>query len=86
MKRYAEAARLASKLTDEQLAKEIAALVPFNLEKVQELLPQKQDKGEFLELMKKVEDETEMDKKLANLETNVQILGPAILKILRGFL
>ena len=86
MKRYAEAARLASKLTDEQLAKEIAALVPFNLEKVQELLPQKQDKDEFLELMKKVEDETEMDKKLANLETNVQILGPAILKILRGFL
>lgn len=86
MKRYAEAAKLASELTDEQLAKEIAALVPFNLEKVQELLPQKQDKGEFLELMKKVEDETEMDKKLANLETNVQILGPAILKILRGFL
>ena len=86
MKRYAEAARLASELTDEQLAKEIAALVPFNLEKVQELLPQKQDKGEFLELMKKVEDETEMDEKLANLETNVQILGPAILKILRGFL
>lgn len=86
MKRYAEAARLASELTDEQLAKEIAALVPFNLEKVQELLPQKQDKGEFLELMEKVEDETDMDKKLANLETNVQILGPAILKILRGFL
>lgn len=86
MKRYAEAARLAYDLTDEQSAKEIAALVPFNLEKVQELLPQKRDKGEFLELMKKVEDETEMDKKLAYLETNVKTLGPAILKILRGFL
>lgn len=86
MKRYAEAARLASELTDEELAKEIAALVPFNLEKVQELLPQKRDKDEFLELMEKVEDETEMEKKLANLETNVQTLGSAILKILRGFL
>ena len=86
MKRYAEAARLAYELTDEQLAKEIAALVPFNLEKVQELLPQKRDKEEFLELMKGVEDETEMDEKLTHLETHVKNLGPAILKILRGFL
>ena len=84
MKRYAEAARLASELTDEQLAKEIAALVPFNLEKVQELLPQKQDKDEFLELMKKVEDETDMDEKLAYLEDHVKTLGKVILQVLRG--
>ena len=86
MGRYAKAAERASKLTDKQRATEIAALVPFNRDKLQELLPRTRDKEEFLELMRVVEDETEMDEKLTHLETHVKTLGPVIFKVLRGFL
>ena len=86
MKPYTEIFERASKLTTIQLATEIAALGPFNRDKLQELLPRTQDREEFVKLMRVVEDETEMDEKLAYLETNVKTLGPAILKILRGFL
>lgn len=86
MNRYTEIFERASRLTDQQLATEIAALGPFNRDKLQELLPRTRDREVFLELMRVVEDESDMDKKLAYLKTSVEILGPVILKVLRGLL
>lgn len=86
MNRYTEIFERASRLTDQQLATEIAALGPFNRDKLQELLPRTRDREVFLELMRVVEDESDMDKKLAYLKTSVDILGPVILKVLRGLL
>lgn len=86
MNGYTEIFERASRLTDQQLATEIAALGPFNRDKLQELLPRTRDREVFLELMRVVEDESDMDKKLAYLKTSVEILGPVILKVLRGLL
>lgn len=86
MNGYTEIFERASRLTDQQLATEIAAIGPFNRDKLQELLPETRDREVFLELMRVVEDESDMDKKLAYLQTSVEILGPVILKVLRGLL
>lgn len=86
MNGYTEIFERASRLTDQQLATEMAALGPFNRDKLQELLPRTRDREVFLELMRVVEDESDMDKKLAYLKTSVEILGPVILKVLRGLL
>lgn len=83
MGRYAKAAERASKLTDKQLKKEIAVFV-LKIDKLQELLPDRGNQEAFLNLMKVVEDETDMDEKLAYLETNVKTVGKVIIQVLRG--
>ena len=84
MNEFTEAAKQASKETDKALAGKIAPLVSFSQRKVERLLPEKQDKKQFLELMAVVKDETDMDKQLAYLETHVKTLGKVILQVLRG--
>jgi hypothetical protein len=85
MGRYREAARLAAELTNKELGAEIAALAPVNSAKVQELLPAKRDKEAFVELMKLVEDETQMETQLAFLRDNLATAGKAALMALRIF-
>lgn len=76
----------ARRLTNKQLSTEIAALVPINRDKLQELLPKKRDKEELVKLMEVVENETDMDKKLAYLQDHLQTVGKTIFKVLQIFL
>ncbi len=84
MNQFTEAAKQSRKATNEALACKIAPLVSFPQRKVERLLPEKRDKEEFIKLMKVVEDETDMDEKLAYLEDHVKTLGKVILQVLRG--
>lgn len=86
MGRYSKAAKEAANLTNKQLATEMAALAPFNRDQLQILLPKKRDKEAFLALMRVVEDETDMDEKLAYLRNNIKKAGEVIFKVLQVFL
>lgn len=84
MNPFTEVAKQSRQSTNEALADKIAPLVSFSRKKVERLLPEKRDKEEFAKLMEKVEDETDMDEKLAYLETNVKTVGKVIIQVLRG--
>lgn len=84
--RYAAAARKARQLTNKQLATEISALAPISRDKLQEMLPRKRDKETFLALMKVVESETDMDKKIGYLRDNLDTAGKVIIQGLKLFL
>jgi len=84
MGRFSAAAKRARELTNKQLATEIAALsAAVSRDRLQELLPLKQDKEAFLELMEQVEAETTMDEKLAFLSANLATAGKAALTMLK---
>jgi hypothetical protein len=84
MGRFSAAAKRARELTNKQLATEIAALsAAVSRDRLQELLPLKQDKEAFLELMEQVEAETTMDEKLAFLSANLATAGKAALNVLK---
>ena len=84
MGRFSDAARDAAKLTNKQLATEIAAVSDsFSRDRLQELLPNKRDKQAFLELMEQVEADSAMDEKLAFLGANLQTAGKAALTVLK---
>lgn len=82
MGRFAQAAKDAATLTDQQLVGEIAKLGTLSAVKVQELLPRKQDKEAFLKLMHEVESEKTEDEKLAFLRANIETAGKVALKLL----
>lgn len=84
MNPFTEVAKQSRESTNKALAGKIAPLVSFTGKKVERLLPEKRDKEEFVKLMEKVEDETDMDEKLAYLETNVKTVGKVIIQVLRG--
>ena len=82
--RFEQAAQLARKATNKELASELAAISNgLSRESIQELLPTKKDKEAFIELMKQVEADTEMDIKMAYLEENLQSAGKVALKLLK---
>ena len=61
--RFTQAAEQARQITNDQLANEITSICSLNMEKVNELMPAKEDKEAFLALMKEVQSETTMDQK-----------------------
>lgn len=84
MNPFTEVAKQSRESTNNALAGKISSLVSFPKKKVERLLPEKRDKEEFVKLMAKVKDETDMDEKLAYLETNVKAVGKVIIQVLRG--
>ncbi len=86
MGRFKNAARTARELTNKQLADELAAITPFDRDRLRQFLPKKRDKEVFIELMKEVEAETAMDTKLAYLQQNLSTAGKVVFKVLRSFL
>ena len=86
MGRYRDAARAAAELTNKELGSRIAELAPVSMETLQELLPTKRDKADFVALMKVVEEETAIDNQLAFLRENLTTAGKVALKALRLFL
>ncbi|UCE23159.1 MAG: hypothetical protein JSU74_07580 [Candidatus Zixiibacteriota bacterium] len=86
MGRFKNAARKARKLTNKQLADELAAITPFDRDRLRKFLPSPKDQKAFLELMEQVEAETVMDTKLAYLRQNLSTAGKVVFKVLRSFL
>lgn len=86
MGRFKQAAKRARELTNKQLADELAAITPFDRDRLREFLPAKRDKEAFIELMEQVEAETAMDIKLAYLQQNISTAGTVVFKVLRSFI
>jgi hypothetical protein len=85
MGRFRDAAREAADLTNKQLAGRIAELTPISSTQLQELLPSKRDKEDFVALMRVVEEETNMENQLTFLRDNLATAGKVALKALRLF-
>ena len=81
--RFTAAAKKAANLTNTQLADEITKRTKLSGDQVKELLPNPTDRKAFLNLMKKVDDETAMDKKLAFLRDNLETAGKVVFKVLK---
>ena len=82
--RFREAAIKARQMTNKQLATEIASLTKLTRDDLNELLPEKKDKEAFVQLMNTVQDETDMDNKLAYLRDNMQTAGTIMFKLLKA--
>lgn len=81
--RFKAAARKASDMTNKQLGTEIAAITShLTRDTLQKLLPRKTEKEAFLELMQQVEQEKEMDERIAYLRENIQSAGKVVFKLL----
>jgi hypothetical protein len=85
MGRFSKAAREAADLTNKELTSRIAELTPISSAQLQELLPSKRDKEDFVALMRVVEDETEMENQLTFLRNNLATAGRVALKALKLF-
>jgi hypothetical protein len=85
MGRYRDAAKVAAELTNKELGGRIAELAPVNMQRLQELLPSKRDKEDFVALMRVVEDETELENQLSFLRDNLATAGKVALKALKLF-
>ena len=82
MGRFTKAVEDASKLTDQQLATEIANLGALSRADVLQLLPEKRDKETFIQLMHEVESERGEAEKLAFLRDNLETAGRIAMKLL----
>ncbi|MDP4709865.1 MAG: hypothetical protein NWR67_13970 [Saprospiraceae bacterium] len=82
--RFKEAAIKARQMTNKQLASEITSLTKLTRDELNELLPAKKDKEAFVELMNAVQDETDMDNKLAYLRENMETAGTIVFKLLKA--
>jgi hypothetical protein len=85
MGRYRDAAIGAAELTNKELAGRITELAPLNLQRLQELLPDKQDKVDFVALMQVVEEESKVENQLTYLRANLATAGKVALKALKLF-
>ncbi len=82
--RFTEAAEKASSLTNKELGSELSKVGNLDEAKIRELLPQKEDKQAFIELMKEVNAETTGDEKLAFLQSNALSAGRVAFKLLKA--
>jgi hypothetical protein len=85
MGRFRAAAKAAADLTNKQLSGRITELTPMTTERLQELLPLKKDKEDFLELLRVVDEETELENQLTFLRENLTTAGRVALKALKFF-
>jgi hypothetical protein len=85
MGRFRDAAREAADLTNKELAGRIAELTPISSAQLQELLPSKRDKEDFVALMRVVEEETNLENQLNFLRDNLATAGRVALKALKLF-
>ena len=85
MGRFRDAAREAADLTNKELAGRIAQITPISSAQLQELLPAKRDKEDFVALMRVVEEETNLENQLNFLRDNLATAGRVALKALKLF-
>ena len=75
-----------AKLTNEQLAGELAKLMPLTSEEVNKLLPKRADKERLQQLIQLVNSSASQNRKLASLTSNFEELGGVVLTVLTKFL
>ncbi len=75
-----------AKLTNAQLAGELAKLGPLNEREIAKLLPRKVDKRRFNEIIEIVNNAASQQNKLVELKDNFDELGGVVLKLLIRFL
>ena len=75
-----------AKLTNEQLAGELAKLTPLTSEEVNKLLPKRADKERLQQLIQLVNSSASQNRKLASLTSNFEELGGVVLTVLTKFL
>ena len=81
--RFTEAAKKAAELTNKQLATELASVSTLSKKNIKALLPNKEDKEAFLELMDTVHNETLKEEKVAYLEQNAAKVGNVVFTLLK---
>jgi hypothetical protein len=75
-----------AKLTNEQLAGELAKLTPLTEEQVSSLLPTKVEKQRLKQLIDIVSSSASQNQKVASLTSNFSELGTVVLKVLTRYL
>ena len=75
-----------AKLTNEQLAGELAKLTPLTEEQISSILPTKADKQRLKQLIDIVSSSASQNQKVASLASNFSELGTVVLKVLTTFL
>lgn len=75
-----------AKLTNKQLAGELAKLTPLTMEELNKLLPRKTDKKRLKKLIDVVNSAASQNRKLASLQSNFAELGGVVLKLLTKYL
>ena len=75
-----------AKLTNEQLAGELAKLTPLTEEQVNRLLPTKVEKQRLKQLVEIVNGSASQNQKVASLTSNFSELGTVVLKVLTRYL
>ena len=75
-----------AKLTNEQLAGELAKLTPLTEEQVKSLLPTKIEKQRLKQLVEIVNGSASQNQKVASLTSNFTELGTVVLKVLTRYL
>lgn len=75
-----------AKLTNAQLADELAKRTPLKTEELNKLLPRKIDKENFNKLLDIVNSSASQQKKLASLKENIEDLGGVVIKLLDKYL
>ena len=75
-----------AKLTNEQLAEELAKITPLTAEELNKLLPRKVDKKRFEQILNIVNSAASQQKKLAALQDNIAELGGVVIKLLVKYL
>lgn len=84
--RYSEAARKAAEETDQALADDLALRTPYTAEEVRAMFPTRADQellGELLEIVRRA---TDQNTKVATLVSNMERLGPAVIRVLEAAL
>lgn len=84
-KDYAALAKQAAEMTNKELASEITDLSSMTRKDLAELLPAKQDKADFVELMKIVQKETDEDRAIAKVAGDATRFGKVIVRVLKMF-
>jgi hypothetical protein len=75
-----------AKLTNDQLAEELAKITPLTTEELNKLLPRKVDKKRFEQILNIVNSAASQQKKLAALHENIAELGGVVIKLLVKYL
>ena len=75
-----------AKMTDRQLAGELAKLTPLTEQQVNDLLPTKVEKQRLRQLIKIVNSSASQNEQVATLASSFSELGTVVLKMLTAYL
>lgn len=82
--RFTDIAKNASKKTDAQFATELTRLTKLTRVDLEQMLPTRADQERLAQLMAIVDSSAKENTKLARLKSNLDELGPVVLRILKA--